>query len=47
MGKIFVEFSSIEDCNSAQMALAGRSFAGRTVVTSYYCEEKYRMKDFV
>jgi splicing factor U2AF subunit len=45
-GKIFVEFSSVEECCKAQSALSGRKFASRVVVTSYFDPEKYRNKDF-
>jgi len=46
VGKIFVEFQAVESCKIAQQALAGRKFAGRTVVTSFIPEEKYRSREF-
>lgn len=45
-GKIFVEFASPEDCKKAAGALAGRKFANRVVVTSYFNLDKFRKRDF-
>ncbi|KAJ8318817.1 hypothetical protein KUTeg_003908 [Tegillarca granosa] len=45
-GKIFVEFSSIIDCQKAQQALTGRKFSNRVVVTSYYEPDKYHRREF-
>lgn len=45
-GKIFCEFASPEDTKKAAGALAGRKFANRVVVTSYYNLEKFRKRDF-
>lgn len=38
VGKIFVKYESIEDTTKALKALAGRKFADRTVVTTYFPE---------
>ncbi|XP_064606448.1 splicing factor U2AF 50 kDa subunit-like [Liolophura sinensis] len=46
VGKIFVEFSSIIDSQRAQQALAGRKFANRVVVTSFYDPDKYHRHEF-
>ncbi|KAK6179221.1 hypothetical protein SNE40_011630 [Patella caerulea] len=46
LGKIFVEFNSIIDCQKAQQALAGRKFSQRVVVTSYYDPDKYHRREF-
>jgi len=46
IGKIFVEFESVGDCQKAQQALAGRKFANRVVVSSYYDVEKYHHREF-
>lgn len=46
LGKIFVEFESIDGAKAAQQALSGRSFATRVVVTSYLDEQKYFSADF-
>eukprot|EP00800_Vazella_pourtalesii_P010276 TRINITY_DN254_c0_g1_i2.p1 TRINITY_DN254_c0_g1~~TRINITY_DN254_c0_g1_i2.p1 ORF type:complete len:353 (+),score=81.53 TRINITY_DN254_c0_g1_i2:555-1613(+) len=46
VGKIFVEFASIVDATKGSQSLSGRKFAGRIVVTSFYDESKYRLKDF-
>jgi splicing factor U2AF subunit len=45
-GKIFVEFESVTDAGTAAGALAGRKFANRVVVTSYWDPDKYHGKDF-
>lgn len=46
IGKIFVEFASIDDSQKAQQALAGRKFANRVVVTSYFDVDKYHRREF-
>jgi len=46
VGKIYVEFENIAGCSAAFTALAGRKFASRTVVTSYYNEDKYANSEF-
>eukprot|EP00731_Ephydatia_muelleri_P038309 Em0714g4a len=47
-GKIFVQFQTPEDCQGAASKLAGRKFANRVVVTSYFdLLEKFYQKDFV
>jgi splicing factor U2AF subunit len=38
VGKIFVKFDSPESAGKALRALAGRKFADRTVVTTYFSE---------
>ena len=38
VGKIFVKFDTKEACTKALRALAGRKFADRTVVTTYFPE---------
>lgn len=45
-GKVFVEFNSVIDCQKAQQNLAGRKFANRVVVTSYYDPDKYHRREF-
>ncbi|XP_063961301.1 splicing factor U2AF 50 kDa subunit-like isoform X2 [Lytechinus pictus] len=45
-GKIFVEFMTVMDAQAAQRALAGRKFANRTVVTSFYDNDKYHRREF-
>ncbi|XP_071488398.1 splicing factor U2AF 50 kDa subunit-like isoform X2 [Diadema antillarum] len=45
-GKIFVEFMTVLDAQAAQRALAGRKFANRTVVTSFYDVDKYHRREF-
>ncbi|KHN96467.1 U2 snRNP auxilliary factor, large subunit, splicing factor [Metarhizium album ARSEF 1941] len=41
VGKIFVKFDTPESCHKALTALAGRKFADRTVVTTYFPEENF------
>ena len=45
--QIFVEFAATDQCQRAQTALAGRKFANRVVVTSFFDPLKYQRKDFV
>lgn len=46
LGKVFVEFDSATDAQRAQLNLAGRRFADRVVVTSYFDRDRYRNKEF-
>ena len=46
LGKIFVEFQEVNGCRAAQQGLAGRKFAGRTVVTSFISEDRYHTREF-
>jgi len=46
VGKVFVEFNSVLDCQKAHQKLTGRKFANRTVVTSYFDPDKYHRRDF-
>ncbi|KAM5376969.1 hypothetical protein ACJZ2D_005171 [Fusarium nematophilum] len=41
VGKIFVKYENPEDTTKALKALAGRKFADRTVVTTYFPEENF------
>ncbi|KAL6924739.1 hypothetical protein FSST1_002013 [Fusarium sambucinum] len=41
VGKIFVKYEHTEDTTKALQALAGRKFADRTVVTTYFPEENF------
>ncbi|KAK2022827.1 U2 snRNP auxilliary factor [Colletotrichum zoysiae] len=43
VGKIFVKFETKEAANKALKALAGRKFADRTVVTTYFPEENFEV----
>ncbi|KAF6030696.1 U2af50 [Bugula neritina] len=45
-GKIFVEFSSVTECQKAQQNLTGRKFSNRVVVTSFFDPEKYHRREF-
>lgn len=44
--QIYVEFASPEDSKNAAQSLAGRKFANRVVVTSFYSPEMYHRKEF-
>lgn len=46
IGKVFIEFATSNEAKTASEALAGRKFASRVVVTSYYDPEKYYRSDF-
>lgn len=46
IGKIFVEFGTIGECQKAQQGLAGRKFANRVVVSSFFDVEKYHRREF-
>ncbi|XP_075158400.1 splicing factor U2AF 50 kDa subunit-like [Haematobia irritans] len=46
LGKVFVEFNSVMDCQKAQQALTGRKFSDRVVVTSYFDPDKYHRREF-
>ncbi|CAD6504180.1 BgTH12-05914 [Blumeria graminis f. sp. triticale] len=43
VGKIFVKFDTSESAAKALRSLAGRKFADRTVVTTYFSEENYEV----
>lgn len=40
-GKVFIHYETVEQCQRAQGEFAGRRFQGRTIITSYYSEEKF------
>merc|ERR1719431_636498 len=46
VGKVFVEFSGVSECQKAQQSLTGRKFAARVVVTSYYEPDRYHRRAF-
>jgi len=46
LGKVFIEFNSVIDCQKAQQNLTGRKFANRVVVTSYFDPDKYHRREF-
>eukprot|EP00042_Codosiga_hollandica_P034923 m.252271 g.252271 ORF g.252271 m.252271 type:complete len:107 (+) comp54519_c0_seq3:1195-1515(+) len=41
VGKVFVEFSSVDSAMTAAKAIGGRTFAGRVTISSYLDESKY------
>jgi len=47
VGKIFIEYASPAESRTASEALAGRKFANRVVVTSYYDPDAYYRNEFV
>lgn len=46
VGKIFVRFETQESASNALCSLAGRKFADRTVVCTYFSEENYEVGAF-
>ena len=42
LGKIFIEFSKVEDARRAQVALGGRRYDGRLIITTFFDEEKFK-----
>lgn len=46
VGKVYVEFMSLEGCNAAMNALSGRKFATRVVLTSFYDPDLYHRRVF-
>lgn len=42
MGRIYVEYKTIQEAQRAQQTLAGKKYQGRMVVTSYCSEEEYQ-----
>jgi len=46
LGKVFIEFAGIPECQKAQHALTGRKFSNRVVVTSYFDPDKYHRREF-
>jgi len=46
LGKVFVEFNSSSEAQTAQTNLAGRKFANRVVLTSFIDPKKYHSRDF-
>lgn len=46
VGKIFVEFSAVEEAQKSQMSLSGRKFGGNVVMTSFWTADKYAAKEW-
>lgn len=42
VGKVFIEFSTSDECNTAIEALSGRQFNDRCVITSFFPLERYQ-----
>lgn len=47
VGKVFVKFLYITHAKKARLGLSGRVYNKRTVVSSFYPEEKFIMKDYL
>jgi len=43
VGKIFVKFDTPDSAGKALRVLAGRKFADRTVVTTYFSEVRFQL----
>ena len=46
VGKVFVEYASIQDAQAAERAISGRKFADRTIVTTFLTEKAYADRNF-
>jgi len=46
LGKIYVEYATVEEAKHAQTSLSGRRFDGRMVVTSFHPEDKWAAGNF-
>lgn len=46
VGKVYVRFEDVHDCERALTELAGRKFADRTILTTFYPEENYEVEAF-
>jgi hypothetical protein len=44
--QIFIRYGNTDDSLTALKALAGRKFADRTVLASFYDEQKYEADEF-
>ena len=47
VGKVFVKFKYIIPAKQARHNLAGRTYNKRTVIASFYPEERFQSKDFL
>ena len=46
VGKVYVRFEDVLDCERALVELAGRKFSDRTILTTFYPEENYEVEAF-
>lgn len=47
VGKVFVKFRYITHAKKARQGISGRVYNKRTVVASYYPEEKFNFKEYL
>jgi len=47
IGRVFIEYKKPEEAFKAQQDLGGRRFAGHTVVSGFFPEDRYFRKDFL
>lgn len=47
VGKAFVKFKYIISAKRARVAIAGKVYNKRTVITSFYSEEKFNMREYL
>lgn len=47
VGKAFVKFQYLIPAKKARQKIAGRTYNKRTVITSFYPEEKFDFKDYL
>jgi len=47
VGRVFIEYKKVEEAFKAQQDLGGRRFAGHTVISGFFPEDRYIRKDFL
>merc|ERR1719223_581886 len=46
LGKVFIEYDLVSDCKTASENIAGRKFADKIIIVSYFDPEKYANRKF-
>lgn len=46
VGRVFLKYASVKECERAQATLSGRKFDQRVVHASFYDEDKFKKRDF-
>lgn len=46
VGRVFLEYETVQDAINASQHLSGRKFANRVVLTSYFDPDKYHRREF-
>jgi splicing factor U2AF subunit len=47
VGRVFLEYRTVEEAQAALLAIGGRRFSGHTVIAGYFPEDRYIRKDFL